>query len=131
MEQWQPLDTLWQATFEWQPTEIEKQQFDALYQKILAGNRQFNLTRITEPLDFWEKHLWDSLAPIFYDSKLLKTKQLKVIDIGTGAGFPAIPLAIVFPQWQFTLLDSTRKKINFINDLSAESNLNHNHCDSI
>ncbi|MGK7931854.1 MAG: 16S rRNA (guanine(527)-N(7))-methyltransferase RsmG [Microcystaceae cyanobacterium] len=118
MEQWQRLSPLWKATLNWQPTEQNFQQFNRLYQEILDGNRKFNLTRITEPLDFWEKHLWDSLAPIFYSPKLLSLNQLRAIDIGTGAGFPAIPLAIIFPQWQLTLLDSTRKKIRFIDELS-------------
>jgi 16S rRNA (guanine527-N7)-methyltransferase len=123
MKEWQALINIWTATLNWQPTSKQQQQFDSLYQLILEGNRQFNLTRITEPLDFWEKHLWDSLAPIFYNKLLLENKQVKVIDIGTGAGFPAIPLAIVFPNWQFTLLDSTRKKMTFVDSLSSALNL--------
>ena len=50
--------------------------------------------------------------------------KLQIIDVGTGAGFPGIPLAIAFPHWRITLLDSTRKKITFVNDLIAKLRLN-------
>ncbi len=55
---------LWQQSLNWQPTEQQQRQFQRLYELILAGNRQLNLTRITEPVEFWEKHLWDSLRGI-------------------------------------------------------------------
>ncbi|MGK7878799.1 MAG: 16S rRNA (guanine(527)-N(7))-methyltransferase RsmG [Crocosphaera sp.] len=73
-----------------------------------------NLTRITEPNDFWEKHLWDSLAGVIGLDFLEYKDSLKFIDIGTGAGFPGLPISIIFSHWQLTLLDSTRKKINVI-----------------
>jgi 16S rRNA (guanine527-N7)-methyltransferase len=107
---------LWQETLHWQPNAEQQKKFQRLYEQILAGNRQFNLTRITEPSEFWEKHLWDSLAGI------LKTPQdvlapVAAIDIGTGAGFPGLPIAIACPQWTVTLLDATRKKIAFLETL--------------
>ena len=55
---------IWQKTLSWQPTEDQLAQFQRLYEHILEANQQLNLTRITEPLEFWEKHLWDSLAGI-------------------------------------------------------------------
>ena len=111
------LNSLWQQTLEWQPTTEQEQLFQQVYQEILEGNRYQNLTRITTPEDFWEKHLWDSLSGIVgIKEKELEEKQ-EVIDIGTGAGFPGIPLAIARPNWNVTLLDSTRKKITFVNDL--------------
>ncbi|MGI0487260.1 RsmG family class I SAM-dependent methyltransferase, partial [Pantanalinema rosaneae CENA516] len=55
---------LWLDTLKWQPHPTQTEQFQQLYAGILAGNQQFNLTRITEPDDFWEKHLWDSLRGI-------------------------------------------------------------------
>lgn len=113
------MSSLWQESLNWQPTADQQEQFQRFYQLILAANRQFNLTRIVEPSDFWEKHLWDSLSGI---AQLLAAPQTQAphlfsaIDIGTGAGFPGIPAAIVRPDWKVTLLDSTRKKIKFVQD---------------
>lgn len=104
---------LWQSTMDWFPSEEQRSQFQAFYELILKGNQQQNLTRITKPLDFWEKHLWDSLRGVF---PKVTQSQLSVIDIGTGAGFPGIPMAIARPDWNVTLLDSTHKKINFLQD---------------
>lgn len=113
----QMLD-IWQQ-INWQPTEAQQEKFQRLYELILAGNRQLNLTRITAPLEFWEKHLWDSLRGI---APLLSTQDtiIKVIDIGTGAGFPGIPVAIALEHCHVTLLDSTRKKITFLDTVLAE-----------
>ncbi len=105
----------WQQTLDWQPSTAHTISFQQLYEQILAGNRQFNLTRITDPVEFWEKHLWDSLRGV--KSFLSSTTSLKIIDIGTGSGFPGLPIAIVKPAWSFVLLDSTRKKIQFINTM--------------
>ncbi|MGL5059490.1 MAG: 16S rRNA (guanine(527)-N(7))-methyltransferase RsmG [Microcoleus sp.] len=123
------MTELWQQTLNWQPDELQQQKFQRLYELILEGNRHLNLTRITEPIEFWEKHLWDSLRGI---AKLLPThnnrdlqSMQKVIDIGTGAGFPGLPIAISLPQLSVTLLDSTRKKIAFletaVTDLAIEN----------
>jgi 16S rRNA (guanine527-N7)-methyltransferase len=118
------MNELWQKTLNWQPDESQQQQFQRLYELIVEANRSLNLTRITEPIEFWEKHLWDSLRGI---ARLLpannsagKNREFpaesvqKVIDIGTGAGFPGLPTAIALPQLSVTLLDSTRKKITFL-----------------
>lgn len=109
----------WQQTLNWQPTSHQQKQFQQLYELILEGNTQLNLTRITEPLEFWEKHLWDSLRGI---SSLLSgddLSPLNFIDIGTGAGFPGIPIAIALPNCTVTLLDATRKKMTFIEKMLA------------
>ena len=109
------LEEVWQPTLQWQPDFEQQQQFQQLYEEILAGNRQLNLTRITAPEEFWEKHLWDSLAAMKWLGKIVEIEKTKspqqVIDIGTGAGFPGIPVAIAFPLSQVTLLDATRKKL--------------------
>ncbi|NJM68431.1 MAG: hypothetical protein HC851_23590, partial [Acaryochloris sp. RU_4_1] len=55
---------IWQKTLNWQPNLEQTAQFQQLYECILDGNRQLNLTRITDPTEFWEKHLWDSLCGI-------------------------------------------------------------------
>lgn len=126
----------WQQTLNWQPTPQQTAQFQHLYELILVGNQQLNLTRITAPEEFWEKHLWDSLRgvaqfltppdPDTSDSSPSHPESdhhpptppphqsFRAIDIGTGAGFPGIPIAIVQPTWKVTLLDSTRKKMQFL-----------------
>lgn len=110
---------LWQS-LGWQPNAQQQFQFQQLYKFILEGNRQLNLTRITEPLDFWEKHLWDSLRGIEFLLTDNNHLTLNFIDIGTGAGFPGIPVAIAIPNSKVTLLDSTRKKITFLDTLISQ-----------
>jgi 16S rRNA (guanine527-N7)-methyltransferase len=107
------LNEVWQQSLDWQPDGDQQIVFQRLYELILKGNRQFNLTRITDPTEFWEKHLWDSLRGVLN----LKLSSAQAIDIGTGAGFPGIPIAIVQPTWTVTLLDSTRKKMQFLEKL--------------
>lgn len=118
---------IWQETLQWQPSDDQQAVFNRLYQQVLEGNRQFNLTRITEPHEFWEKHLWDSLsslAPWYESQKPEWLPTVKwVIDIGTGGGFPGVPIAIAHPQWHITLLDSTRKKIAFLETLCQQLHL--------
>lgn len=114
------MPEIWEKTLSWQPTPRQQQQFQELYQQILLGNRQLNLTRITSPTDFWEKHLWDSLTGIIGLTEKDTKKFLQVIDIGTGGGFPGLPMAIAFPQWTITLLDSTHKKIAFLDNLLTQ-----------
>jgi 16S rRNA (guanine527-N7)-methyltransferase len=115
------LDDIWQKTLKWQPDEYQKSQYQKLYEEIIVGNQKLNLTRITEPVDFWEKHLWDSLAGVIntnLETEIDTKRALKVIDLGTGAGFPGLPIAIACPLWHLTLVDSTNKKISFVRDLS-------------
>ncbi len=101
----------WQATLDWQPDAEQNRQFESLYALVLKGNTKANLTRITERDAFWEKHLWDSLRGVV---SLFDQAELSVIDIGTGAGFPGLPIAICRPFWYVALVDSIRKKTAFI-----------------
>ncbi len=119
---------LWRSTLNWQPSDAEQQQFQQLYEAVVSGNQRLNLTRITEPEDFWEKHLWDSLRGIFSPSLPPFEGPQRLIDIGTGGGFPGLPVAIVRPDWKLTLVDSTRKKIQFIQETTEALKLDNVRC---
>ena len=90
-----------------------------IYQRLLAEwNERMNLTAITDPADVAEKHFADSLAALPY----LKP-GMKVIDMGTGAGFPGVPLLIMMPELQMTLADSLQKRLTFLEALLQELGL--------
>ncbi len=115
------IDEVWRSTIDWFPTAQQQVQLQFLYTAVVTANRNLNLTRITEPEEFWEKHLWDSIRGV---GDLITTSQpLQAIDIGTGAGFPGLPLAIARADWQFTLVDSTAKKVGFIQSIAPELGL--------
>jgi 16S rRNA (guanine527-N7)-methyltransferase len=95
--------------------------FVAYYDLLIDWNTRMNLTAITEPEDVVKKHFYDSLAALPY-----LENGAKVADVGTGAGFPAIPLLIMNPTLKITLVDSLQKRLTFLAevlktlDLSAE-----------
>ena len=95
------------------------EQFDIYYEMLIERNKVMNLTAITEKREVIIKHFLDSIAILRYAD----FKSDKVLDIGTGAGFPGIPLKIVRPDIELTLLDSLNKRINFLNDVIAELKL--------
>ncbi len=96
-------------------------QFETYYEMLVEKNKVMNLTAITEREDVILKHFIDSIALAGYMN--LADKCLKVIDVGTGAGFPGIPLKIAFPQLDVTLFDSLNKRVNFLNDVIDELKL--------
>ena len=94
--------------------EGQKQQFIAFYEYLVEKNKVMNLTGITEFDEFIDKHYIDSLSIV----NAVDMHQVQsVIDVGTGAGFPGIPLKIAFPHLKITLLDSLNKRINFLNEV--------------
>ena len=88
---------------------------------LIEGNTRLNLTRVP-PSEFVTRHFLDSLA-LFAIGKWEEVRT--VLDVGTGAGFPGIPLAIVRSDWNLTLLDSTRKRLHFLDDVIAKLELPH------
>lgn len=93
-------------------SEKEQNQFYQYMQLLLMWNEKMNLTAITEPKEILIKHFIDSMSISPYIEE-----NTKVLDVGTGAGFPGIPLKIVLSQNDFTLLDSLNKRINFLNEV--------------
>ena len=92
-------------------TENQYEQFDKYYELLVEWNKVMNLTGITEYEEVNEKHFVDSLSIV----KVIDINKIdSVIDIGTGAGFPGIPLKIAFPHLKITLLDSLNKRIKYL-----------------
>jgi 16S rRNA (guanine527-N7)-methyltransferase len=83
---------------------------------LLETNRSFNLTAVAEPALAWRRHILDSLSLL--PSLRARPELTEVIDVGSGGGLPALPLAIVLPDRHFTLLEATGKKARFLADTS-------------
>lgn len=97
-------------------------QFYQYYELLDEWNKVMNLTAITDQNEVITKHFVDSLALVKAAGEI-STKEYKIIDIGTGAGFPGIPLKIAFPQLKITLMDSLNKRIKFLNEVIEQLGL--------
>lgn len=101
--------------------EIQLAQLEKYYEMLVEKNKVMNLTAITEYEDVLKKHFLDSLA--LSQLVILSGKKAKLLDMGTGAGFPGIPLKIVFPDLEITLMDSLNKRIVFLQEVIDELGL--------
>ena len=101
-------------------TELQVNQFNKYYELLIDWNQKINLTAITEKDEVWKKHFEDSVSII---NAIDLNKIESIIDVGTGAGFPGIPIKILFPHIKLTLLDSLNKRINFLNIVIDELGL--------
>ena len=108
---------------EWNITLSDEQewQFSTFYEMLVEKNKVMNLTAITEFDEVIEKHFLDSVS---LGAVLGLKKELKVLDMGTGAGFPGIPLKIIYPDLQITLADSLNKRVTFLNEVIEALKLN-------
>lgn len=95
-------------------------QFHDYYELLVEWNEKVNLTAITDKEDVYLKHFYDSVSASFYYSF---EKDLTLCDIGAGAGFPSIPLKICFPNLRVTIVDSLKKRINFLETLISKLKL--------
>lgn len=105
-------------------TEEQIGQFEKYYDMLIHWNEKINLTAVTDKEDVYLKHFYDSLTPLFYTDI---PEGTRLCDVGAGAGFPSIPMKIVRPDIKVTIVDSLNKRINFLNELTAELSLGDMH----
>ncbi|MEZ7606598.1 MULTISPECIES: 16S rRNA (guanine(527)-N(7))-methyltransferase RsmG [Streptococcus] len=99
-------------------TDRQKDQFERYFELLVEWNEKINLTAITEKNEVYLKHFYDSIAPVLQG--LIDNQELKLLDIGAGAGFPSLPMKIICPQLDVTIIDSLNKRINFLKLLAEE-----------
>ena len=101
-------------------SDTQMAQYNRYFELLVEWNEKINLTAITEPKEVAIKHIIDSITA--YDKKIFQ-KGTTVIDVGTGAGFPGLPLKIFCPEIKLTLMDSLNKRIKFLQTVVEELGL--------
>ena len=102
-------------------TDQQKAQFERYFELLVEWNEKINLTAITDKEEVYLKHFYDSIAPILQG--LIENQPIRLLDIGAGAGFPSLPMKILFPELNVTIIDSLNKRINFLHLLAEELGL--------
>ena len=103
--------------------DTQRSQFDKYFEILVEWNGFMNLTGITEYEEVLVKHFLDSLAVGKYSEKFAGNPELSIIDVGTGAGFPGLPLKIAYPQAKVVLLDSLNKRVKFLDEVITQLGL--------
>ncbi|KGX93680.1 16S rRNA methyltransferase [Pontibacillus halophilus JSM 076056 = DSM 19796] len=101
-------------------SEHQLNQFHTYFETLVEWNEKMNLTAITDQEEVYLKHFYDSISAAFYYDF---SQPVSICDVGAGAGFPSIPLKIVFPNLKVTIVDSLKKRITFLNHLANQLEL--------
>lgn len=101
-------------------TQEQMEQFAKYYELLVTWNEKMNLTALTEKEEVYLKHFYDSLMLAFYEGF---NPESHLCDVGAGAGFPSLPLKILFPSLKVTIVDSLNKRITFLNEVVKELHL--------
>jgi len=120
----------WAQTINIHLTHSQLDQFRRYAETLVQWNKKMNITRITSPRDIAIKHFFDSLAVVSFIENF---RHESILDVGSGGGFPGIPLSLVLPDATFTLLDASRKRVHFLKYVSHVLGTHHVHvcCDRL
>lgn len=99
----------------------QKKQFHQYFQLLVEWNQKINLTAITDEEEVYLKHFYDSVAPVLQGD--IVDAPIQLLDIGAGAGFPSLPMKILCPKLEVTIIDSLNKRISFLHLLAEELEL--------
>lgn len=105
-------------------TDEKEAKFEMYYEEIKRVNSYMDLTNIIEHDEVYIKHFYDSLTV----TKAIPFKKIKLCDVGSGAGFPGIPLAICYDEMEVTMIDSNGKRVDFINEIAGKLGLTNVRC---
>lgn len=103
-------------------SDAQMNQFDMYFKELILVNQSFNLTAITEKEEVYLKHFYDSLTLALKVPELMEG-EASLIDVGSGAGFPALPLKIALPNLKITMVDSLNKRVNFLKSTAKKLGL--------